>query len=172
MDMAAKAYQVVGYKNSGKTTLICKLLPLLTEQGLRVGTVKHDAHGFEADVPDTDTWKHRKSGSVFTAITSGDRTAIMMERPSPLRELIREAEKHCDLVLVEGFKNEDYPKLLLIRHPNEAEELLKLSHVDAIAWWPEAEKLAAFLPLPRRTALFSIGDEEGLLRHLHRYACD
>ena len=61
--------QVVGYKNSGKTTLVSELVRTLTSEGYRVGTLKHDAHDFEPDIPGKDTWQHRKAGAQVTAIT-------------------------------------------------------------------------------------------------------
>ncbi|MDF2834525.1 MAG: molybdopterin-guanine dinucleotide biosynthesis protein B-like protein, partial [Paenibacillus sp.] len=55
--------QVVGYKNTGKTTIVCQLTSLLKEAGYKVGTIKHDAHEFRMDHPGTDTWKHQQSGA-------------------------------------------------------------------------------------------------------------
>lgn len=54
--------------NAGKTTLITRLLPVLTDYGLKVATVKHDGHEFEGDVPGTDTYRHMKAGAFGTAV--------------------------------------------------------------------------------------------------------
>lgn len=63
---------VSGVKNSGKTTLITKILPLLKAKGLNVAVIKHDGHDFEADVPETDSWKFAKAGADSTLIFSKD----------------------------------------------------------------------------------------------------
>ena len=61
---------VSGVKNSGKTTLITKLLPELKKRGLRVAVIKHDGHDFEADVPGTDSWKYAQAGADGTCVFS------------------------------------------------------------------------------------------------------
>jgi molybdopterin-guanine dinucleotide biosynthesis protein B len=149
MDM--DVLQVVGYKNAGKTTLVCELLRHYNAQGRRAGTIKHDAHAFEPDVPGTDTWRHRRAGAAATAITSPERTAWTMERPSTLDELLSGMERHSlDIVIVEGFKQERHNKIVLLRGEDDA-ELLRLSHVIAAAVRTpseEVERLAASLGVP------------------------
>lgn len=61
-------FAISGVKNSGKTTLITRLLPILSGQGLLVATIKHDGHDFNADVPGTDTYRHFHAGAYGTAI--------------------------------------------------------------------------------------------------------
>lgn len=81
--------QLVGYSNSGKTTLLTKLIPLFEQSGLRVGVVKHDGgHDFEVDQPGKDTWRYREAGATLVAITSATKTAIVDQRPTPLPELV------------------------------------------------------------------------------------
>ncbi|WP_334071201.1 molybdopterin-guanine dinucleotide biosynthesis protein B [Paenibacillus sp. A14] len=128
--------QVVGYKNSGKTTLIGRLLPLLREKGVRAAVIKHDVHGFEGDVPGTDTHKFRMSGAAATAITSPWRTAVVEERESPLTDLIERFQTY-DLIVIEGFKREPYPKLVLVRDEGEDLGLLdSLSDVIGVIYRP------------------------------------
>ena len=67
---------VSGVKNSGKTTLITKILPLLKAKGLNVAVIKHDGHDFEADVPETDSWNFAKAGADGTLVFS--KTKYMM----------------------------------------------------------------------------------------------
>src|SRR5690554_1249424 len=107
-------YQIVGYKNSGKTTLICKLIEWFTANEFRVGTIKHDAHNFNMDTSGTDTYRHREAGAQIIAITSDYRTAIVQESPASLDQLI-EQMVDVDMILVEGFKQENYPKIVMIR---------------------------------------------------------
>jgi len=129
--------QVVGYKNAGKTTLVESIVRVLTEAGYAVGTVKHDGHRFDIDHEGTDTWRHREAGASMTAITSADRTVIMEERSSELDDIIRRMHA-MDAIIVEGFKEADYPKIVLIRSYEDSELVLRLRQVIAvITWVPE-----------------------------------
>jgi molybdopterin-guanine dinucleotide biosynthesis protein B len=132
--MGMRILQVVGYKNAGKTTLIGELVRQLAARGLRVGTLKHDAHNFEPDIPGTDTWQHRQAGAVVTAITSPSRTAWVQERATPLEELVSDmANNHSlDVLVIEGFKAAPYPKVVLIRSEQDG-ELLTLPGILAVA---------------------------------------
>ncbi|MBM7569120.1 molybdopterin-guanine dinucleotide biosynthesis protein B [Paenibacillus sacheonensis] len=145
--------QVVGYKNSGKTTLIAKLIHHLKQADLVVGTVKHDAHDFDMDTPGTDTWKHQEAGADMTAISSAARSAIISNRPEPLSALLAYMQ-HADIVLVEGFKHEPYPKIMLLRNEQD-KELLQLPNPWIAAVWPQAEALRPNIVLPA----FSIDDD-------------
>lgn len=141
MQTKASVIQVVGYRNSGKTTLICRLVSKLTEEGLRVGTVKHDAHRFEIDYPGKDTWKHRMAGAETVAITSREQTAVMRRRYTPLDELLREMGD-LDVVLVEGFKFANYPKIVLVRTYDQLSLIEKTDNMLAVVSWfplPEAD---------------------------------
>ncbi|GGE01573.1 molybdopterin-guanine dinucleotide biosynthesis protein B [Paenibacillus nasutitermitis] len=129
--------QIVGYKNSGKTTLITALIPRFKELGFRVGTIKHDAHDFSIDRPGTDSWKHQQAGADITAISSPWRTAVMSNSPEPLSRLLAGME-HVDLVLVEGFKHESHRKLVLLREAGDLPLLSELNFVAGAAWWPAA----------------------------------
>ena len=138
--------QIVGYKDSGKTTLACELIRTLAAEGRKVGTLKHDAHRFEPEPPGTDTWKHRQAGSSATAIVSSERTAWVEERTTPVEELVAQmALRELDDLIVEGFKSAPYPKVALIREEEDA-DLLQLSNIVAIALRkprPAVEKQAA-----------------------------
>ncbi|WP_280208380.1 molybdopterin-guanine dinucleotide biosynthesis protein B [Brevibacillus sp. AY1] len=131
--------QLVGYSNSGKTTLLTKLIPLLEQKGLRVGVIKHDGgHDFEIDQPGKDTWRYREAGASLVAITSQTKTAMIEQRPLPLAVLIeRMGQAGADLVLVEGFKQEAYPKLVLIRKNEDQELVRRLTHVEGIVCWQD-----------------------------------
>lgn len=106
---------VVGWSGSGKTTLMEKLVADLADRGLRVATVKHDAHGFELDQPGKDTWRHRRAGAVATAISSPTGFALVEGRASerPLEEILPLLAR-VDIILVEGYKNLPYPKIEVI----------------------------------------------------------
>ncbi|MGN7760126.1 molybdopterin-guanine dinucleotide biosynthesis protein B [Paenibacillus sp. 22594] len=139
--------QIVGYKNSGKTTLICDLIPLLRQRGCSVAVIKHDGHEFEIDHEGTDTWKQRKAGASAVAITSGVRTSVIQERGRSLEELI-ESFADYDFVLVEGFKQERYPKIVLIRSEVDLILLNGTSNIIAMAVWESIQDHPSLLQNP------------------------
>ncbi len=107
---------VVGWSNSGKTTLICKIIPYLREMGYRVATVKHDRHGFDWDHPGKDTYLHRQAGAVISSISSPSRFALVMELEEELGlEEIASMVKGVDLIITEGYKFGPMPKLEVFR---------------------------------------------------------
>ncbi|WP_289137683.1 molybdopterin-guanine dinucleotide biosynthesis protein B [uncultured Brevibacillus sp.] len=134
--------QLVGYSNSGKTTLLTKLIPLLERSGIRVGVIKHDGgHDFEWDQPGKDTWRYREAGASLVAITSKTKTAIVEQRPTQLAVLVeRLTQAGADLILVEGFKRESYPKLVLLRKPEDRELLQLVTNVCGIVSWGAIEQ--------------------------------
>jgi formylmethanofuran dehydrogenase subunit E len=108
---------IVGNKNSGKTTLIERLLPELTARGRKVATIKHDAHDFEIDLPGKDTWRHRQAGSGTTVIASSSKVAMvrLVDREEPLEGLLRLVDRSYDLVLIEGLRRSPLPKIIVYR---------------------------------------------------------
>jgi molybdopterin-guanine dinucleotide biosynthesis protein B len=109
---------IVGWKNSGKTTLVEKLVQVLTARGLRVSTVKHAHHDFDIDHPGKDSWRHRIAGAQEVIVASAHRWAVLHEHrgaPEPtLADLLAKLEP-CDLVLVEGFKYGPHKKIQVRR---------------------------------------------------------
>ena len=105
---------VAGWKNSGKTTLVTRLVAELTSRGFKVATVKHAHHDFQIDDADTDSARHRRAGAAQVAIVSPRRWAVVRElgaAPEPsLDEMIGRLEP-CDLVIVEGYKAAPIPKI-------------------------------------------------------------
>ena len=112
---------LAGWSGSGKTTLISKLIPRLLARGLRVSTLKHAHHGFDLDRPGKDSFVHRASGATEVIISSAKRWAILHElREEPewdLADLVAKMSP-VDLVLVEGFKRDAFPKLEIHRAEN------------------------------------------------------
>lgn len=106
---------VCGVKNSGKTTFLEGVIPLLRERGLQVGVLKHDGHDFSPDVPGTDSHRLAAAGAVLTGVYSGFRYTLsgLWEKAAPERLLPAFAE--VDLVLLEGGKHLNCPKLELVR---------------------------------------------------------
>ena len=118
--MAAKATPtlgVVGRHNSGKTTFLLALLPLLLARGLRVGYLKHAHEGFEIDRPDKDSGRVGRAGVLQTMITGGGRTAVIdaSGEMASAEVIARYARTDLDLVVIEGFKREPLPKIEVAR---------------------------------------------------------
>ena len=110
---------VVGWKNSGKTTLTAALVRSLVARGHRVSTIKHAHVHFDIDHPGRDSFRHREAGAQEVAIASPRRWAVMHELrggPEPtLAEMLARLSP-CDVVLVEGYKHGPHPKLEVRRH--------------------------------------------------------
>ena len=107
---------IVGSSGAGKTTLIERLLPELTRRGVKVGTVKHDVHGFEIDKPGKDSYRHKQAGAAITIISSPNRIGMVMDTDHDLglAELLP-FYSGVDIVLTEGYKRENYPKIEVFR---------------------------------------------------------
>lgn len=108
------------YSGTGKTTLLVKLLPLLKGRGLRIGMIKHAHHEFDVDKPGKDSYELRKAGADRVLVASRRRWALMVEgerEENPrLDELVDRIDGDAlDLILVEGFKREAFPKIELYR---------------------------------------------------------
>lgn len=109
----------VGGSGSGKTTLITQVLPLLRSCGQRVSTIKHAHHGFDVDQPGKDSYRHREAGAEEVMVISGGRWALLHERRDveddvSLQTLSRRMTL-VDIILVEGFKLEQIPKIEVYR---------------------------------------------------------
>ncbi len=115
---------IVGKSGSGKTTLMEKLIPELRRMGLSVGTIKHDVHGFEIDHPGKDSWRHKQAGSLITIISSPKRIGMVMDvdHDHALDELVS-FFSGVDIILTEGYKGEQKPKVEIFRREVHTEPL-------------------------------------------------
>jgi molybdopterin-guanine dinucleotide biosynthesis protein B len=115
--MSTPVVSIVGKSNSGKTTLLVKIVQRLTRKGYRIGTIKHDAHSFEMDYPGKDSYRHFHSGSNATLILSPEKLAFIkrLTKPMPLNTVIKRFFYDVDLLITEGFKKEDKPKIEIVR---------------------------------------------------------
>ena len=109
-----KVFGITGWKNTGKTGLVERLVTELTGRGFSVSTVKHAHHSFDVDHEGRDSYRHREAGAREVMLSSGNRWALMHELRGapevPLAELLSKLSP-VDLVLVEGFKAEGHEKL-------------------------------------------------------------
>lgn len=109
---------ISGCKNSGKTTLITKLIPKFCEKGYKVATIKHDGHDFQGDVVGTDTYKHKNAGAYGTAIFSKNKFMVIKEDKFIDETYFIKLFPEADIIFLEGFKASDYPKLEIVRKGN------------------------------------------------------
>jgi molybdopterin-guanine dinucleotide biosynthesis protein B len=107
----------VAHSGTGKTTLLLKIIPLLKAKGLRIGLIKHTHHQFDIDHPGKDSYRLRHAGAAQTLVASRKRWALMVEMGDEFEEPYLEKvlshldKNQLDLILVEGFKHERFPKI-------------------------------------------------------------
>jgi molybdopterin-guanine dinucleotide biosynthesis protein B len=124
----------VGRSDVGKTTLLEKLIPELKRRGYRVATVKHHAHpGFEIDQPGKDTWRHARAGSDHVVIAAPDKVAAIrrVDREPTLDEIVA-AINDVDIILTEGYKRADKPKIEVVRAARSREPICAPDELLAI----------------------------------------
>ena len=149
-----RLFGFAGFSNSGKTTLIEKLIPRFVERGLRVSLIKHAHHAFDVDQPGKDSYRHREAGCGEVLVTSSRRWALMHElrgAPEPRLEELIEQLSPCNLVLVEGFKREAIPKLEVHRHAIEGADFLHTHDPHIVA-------VASDVPVESRLQVFDLND--------------
>ena len=118
---AGNTLPVIGFAgraNSGKTTLIEKVILAFTKQGLRVAVIKHVHHPFDFDVPGKDTYRHKQAGAASVILASRERLAMVKDTPQEysLDDIISRYVDDVDLVIVEGFKTAPIPKIEVYTH--------------------------------------------------------
>ena len=116
---------IVGTSDSGKTTLIEKLLPELILRGYKVATVKHDVHGFDVDREGKDSWRHKQAGAHTVVISSPQKLALIrdVDHDADLPELRDKYIQDVDIILSEGFKRNSQPKIEVFRKERHRELL-------------------------------------------------
>ena len=146
-----------GWSGSGKTTLLERLIPRLTQQGLKVSLIKHAHHDFDVDKPGKDSWRHRKAGCSEVLLVSDQRWALMHELRGEAEPSLEDCIAHvspCDLLLVEGFKHDPFPKIETWR----AEVGKPLLHPED----PHILAIASDVPVDTRLPRFALEDDAGI----------
>lgn len=107
----------IGKPDSGKTTLLEKLIPELRRRGYRIGTIKHHVHAFEMDKPGKDTWRHKQAGANTVALSSPTGLGIIrdVDEDLTIEELVGRYYGDTDLVIAEGYKRLGLPKIEVFR---------------------------------------------------------
>jgi molybdopterin-guanine dinucleotide biosynthesis protein B len=115
---------IVGKSGVGKTTALERVIGELKRRGYKVGTVKHDTHGFDLDKPGKDSWRHAQAGSDAVVISGPHKMALIrqLEAEMPLDEIVR-LMGNVDLVITEGYKRGDKPKIEVTRRERGIELL-------------------------------------------------
>jgi len=146
---------IVGKSKSGKTSLIEKLIQELKSRGYRVATIKHAPQSISFDEPDKDSWRHIQAGSEATVVSSPDKIVMIkpVEQDSTLDDIARLLGEDFDIILTEGFKQGDAPKIEVHRK-------------DAGPSLQGIKKLIAIVtdePLATKVRQFSFQEIEGLV---------
>jgi len=146
---------------SGKTTLLEKVIKRLREDGIKLAVIKHDAHQFEIDKPEKDTWKLAQAGADIVAISSPQKVAIIekVDEEKDLDEVIGMISR-VDLILTEGFKCSDKPKIEVFRSEVHKELLFTANELLAVASDIEWD-----IGVP----CYHIDDVEGITREVKQY---
>ncbi|MCT8140439.1 molybdopterin-guanine dinucleotide biosynthesis protein B [Anaerobacillus sp. CMMVII] len=165
--MTKKIIQVAGFSNSGKTTLVEKLVSAASKNALRVGTIKHHGHGGELTSLDVgkDSWKHRQAGAVVSAAVSKGALQMNVARendwePDELLAIFQTFP--IDVIIIEGFKTSPFPKVVIMKDQSDIKLLDKLDNTFCvISWFPidPEQKLD-------EVAYFQLDDDENYLDYL------
>ena len=130
-----KIVGIVGWKDSGKTTIATKIINKLSSKNFRVASIKHAHHAFDIDHENTDSFKHRSAGSSQVIVSSSKRWVKISElnnsKEKTLDELINQLSE-IDIVIVEGFKKENHPKIEIIKNDNDNYLFGKIKNIKAI----------------------------------------
>lgn len=126
-----KIFGIAGRSGMGKTTLLERLIPSLAARGLRVSLIKHSHKPVDIDRPGKDSYRLREAGCAEVLLLGPERWALMHElrgAPEPTLEQLVPHMQRCDLLLIEGFKGGDFPKL----------EVWRASEGKPVLWgeWP------------------------------------
>ncbi len=150
---------IVGYSGSGKTTLMEKLIGELTRRGYRVGSIKHDVHGFQMDKPGKDSWRHKQAGACTTVISSPYQIGMVMDvdhdhKPDELRKFFH----NVNVILTEGYKKQNRPKVEIFR--SEIHERPLCQEDDNVI------ALMSDIPVEMKVPRFTLEDIHGLVDFL------
>lgn len=160
--------QIVGFQNSGKTTLVTKVVQQLSRNGYKVATLKHHGHG---GVPMTldegkDSAKHRHAGATVTGVEGDGMLQLQAFNTNgwTLAEMLSIYKKlPIDLIVVEGFKKASFPKVVLLKSKEDEQLLTDLDKVVLAISWYECEPTTLNVPT------FFINDEARYLTWIGSY---
>lgn len=146
---------LVGKSGVGKTTALERIIRELKRRGYRVGTIKHDTHGFEVDRPGKDSWRHAQAGSDVVVISGPQKMALIrrLEEEMPLDDVVG-LMHGVDIVITEGYKRGDRPKIEVTRSERGRELLCTAEELIAIMTDHPVD-----MPVPQ----FALDDAQGVV---------
>jgi molybdopterin-guanine dinucleotide biosynthesis protein B len=169
-------FQVAGYQNSGKTTITSKLIVSLKNSGLQTVTIKHHGHGGKpAVLMQKDSAKHITSGALASIVEGDGRLILQIDNCEYSLEKQIQLLKffHPDVILIEGYKQKNYPKLLLVRNQEDLQLISDVNNVRAVVYWQE--ELKEFIKDKGNFPSFYIHDErlinwttDYIQKHVHK----
>ena len=165
---------IVGLSGVGKTTLLERLVPELKRRSYRVATIKHDVHGFDLDKPGKDSWRFTQAGSDIVILSSPEKLALIkkVDHDSTLQELAHLVGNSVDIILTEGFKQREAPKIEIHRkevgkellcRPDELVALVTDEPLDLPVWQCSTEEVSKLADLVESTFLTAQKGEEATL---------
>jgi molybdopterin-guanine dinucleotide biosynthesis protein B len=153
--------QVVGFKNSGKTTLVSKLIQSYSNQGLKVASLKHHGHGgTPTAIPNTDSEKHKQAGAIMAGV-EGDGTfqlSITQQSWNIEQLLAFYHVMEIDILLIEGYKKLDFDKIVLIRNEADLSLLDQVSNIKAVMTSVQIEEKGYVYPTFQPTEHQELGE--------------
>ncbi|HLC16416.1 MAG TPA: molybdopterin-guanine dinucleotide biosynthesis protein B [Thermodesulfovibrionia bacterium] len=163
--MNIKAVSFVANSDTGKTTIVEKLIRELKNRGYRVGAFKHDAHRFDIDHPGKDSYRFTTAGADTMIITSPDKMAMvkMHSQSPPVEELLDRYFSDVDIVLIEGFKRLNLPKIEVHRKEKSHELLCRGNAHD-----PTLIAVASNDTLQLDVPVFHLNDTKGIADFLEK----
>ena len=152
---ACPVLAVSGSKNTGKTTLLERLVSALASRGIRAAVIKHDGHEFEADVPGTDSFRMKQAGAYGTVVYSGSKFSMVKEQPGLQADAFFSFFPEADLILLEGQKHSDYPKIEVLRQEVSRKPVCDrstvLAYVTDGGWEPDMGESASRTETPEHS---------------------
>ncbi len=137
--MKPEIITIVGKSNSGKTTFLEKLIIHLTQKGYKIGSVKHAHDGFEMDKEGKDSWRHKKAGTASTLVITQDKIALMKDDKTSYLEKMQCYLADNDIILAEGFKKQQLPKIEIFRTQSAHKEPLCMYDKNLIAFVTDSD---------------------------------
>ncbi len=137
--MTPQIVLIVGKSNSGKTTLVEKLIRELTARGLSIGSVKHTHDKFDFDKEGKDSWRHKKAGANATLVVTDTRVALVRDDERPYIEKMQAYLKGTDLIIAEGFKTLALPKIEIFRTASPHKTPLCLDDPNLLAFVTDSD---------------------------------
>jgi molybdopterin-guanine dinucleotide biosynthesis protein B len=138
-NMETKIITIVGKSNSGKTTLLEKLIAHLTQRGYKIGSVKHAHEGFEMDKEGKDSWRHRKAGACSTLVLTQNRVALIKDDETSYIEKMRSYLCDMDIIMAEGFKKQNLPKIEIFRTQSVHKQPLCMEDENLVAFVTDSD---------------------------------